>query len=101
MIIPSYLKISPAEWDDRLKKLYSILESCSLCPRKCGANRIQGETGFCRSGADLIVSSIGPHFGEEKPLVGRGGSGTVFLTNCNLGCIYCQNYDISHLEYGK
>ncbi len=98
---PSYLKISPAAWSDRLGRLYSILESCALCPRQCGVNRLKGETGFCRSGSELIISSIGPHFGEERPLVGRGGSGTVFLTNCNLGCIYCQNYDISHLGYGK
>ena len=98
---PSYLKLSPAEWYTRLKKLYSILESCALCPRQCGVNRLKGETGFCRSGAELLVSSIGPHFGEERPLVGKGGSGTVFLTNCNLGCIYCQNYEISHLGYGK
>ncbi len=97
----SYLKLTPKEWEGRIKKLYAILESCRLCPRECGINRITGEEGFCKSGKDLLVSSISPHFGEEPPLVGKGGSGTIFLTNCNLGCIYCQNYDISHLGYGK
>lgn len=98
---PSYLKLSPSRWDERIRELYSILENCELCPRKCGVNRIKGETGFCRSTDELMISSIAPHFGEERPLVGRGGSGTVFLTNCNLGCVYCQNYDISHLGYGS
>ncbi|MFQ5874468.1 MAG: radical SAM protein [Dehalococcoidia bacterium] len=63
-------------------------------------NRIQGEEGFCRSGSRPIVSSYGAHFGEERPLVGRGGSGTIFLTHCNLGCVFCQNSDISHLGQG-
>ncbi|MDI6642347.1 MAG: radical SAM protein, partial [Elusimicrobiota bacterium] len=57
--------------------------------------------GVCKSGLEVKISSVGPHFGEERELVGRNGSGTIFFTNCNLGCIYCQNYDISHLGYGK
>ncbi len=97
----SYLQLTPENWKERIEKFYGILESCVLCPRECGVNRLKEDTGFCRSGKELLVSSISPHFGEEKPLVGSGGSGTVFLTNCNLGCIYCQNYDISHLGYGK
>lgn len=96
-----YNSISSDIWNERINSLYRLINKCILCPRECGINREKGETGFCRSGSDLIVSSIGPHFGEERPLVGSGGSGTVFLTNCNLGCIYCQNYDISHMEYGK
>lgn len=100
-MIPLYKTISPDIFDERIKALYSILNKCVLCPRKCSVNRNKGKTGFCRSGSELIISSISPHFGEERPLVGSGGSGTVFLTNCNLGCIYCQNYDISHLGYGK
>lgn len=84
----------------RIEKLYKILESCVLCARKCRVNRIEGEIGFCHSGSQLMVSSFAPHFGEEPELVGKGGSGTVFLTNCNLGCLYCQNYDISHLGEG-
>lgn len=99
---PSFLELcASGELDKRINELYGMLESCRLCPRKCGANRLAGEKGFCKSGKDLVVSSFGPHFGEESPLVGRGGSGTIFLTNCNLRCIYCQNYDISHLGYGE
>lgn len=112
---PSYIELYDSrELDDRIDALYKILESCELCPRKCGVNRIRGEKGFCRSGDDLKVSSYSPHFGEEEPLVGksksffttivgsdRGGSGTIFLTGCNLLCVYCQNYDISHQGYGK
>lgn len=94
---PGYLEI---DLKDRIDQLYTIMESCELCPRKCGVNRLDGEEGYCRSGEDLIVSSIHPHFGEEEPLVGMYGSGTIFLCNCNLGCIYCQNYEISHFGNG-
>ena len=72
------------------------LQCCDLCPRKCRVNRLEGETGVCRTGKVAIVSSYNPHFGEETPLVGRGGSGTIFFTHCNLLCNFCQNYDISH-----
>ncbi len=89
----------------RLKEIANLLEdklsSCRLCPHKCGTNRHKGEKGICRSGILPVVSSYGPHFGEEPPLVGFGGSGTIFFTNCNMACIFCQNYDISHLGYGK
>jgi putative pyruvate formate lyase activating enzyme len=78
----------------------SRLRQCSLCPRRCGVDRTAGEMGFCRSGELPEISSYGPHFGEERPLVGRYGSGTIFLTHCNLGCIYCQNYEISRLGDG-
>lgn len=99
---PSYLKLyESGELERRVEKLYKLLESCKLCPRKCGKNRLAGEKGYCKSGKELVISSYNPHFGEEEPLVGRGGSGTIFLTNCNLGCLYCQNYDISHLGIGK
>jgi putative pyruvate formate lyase activating enzyme len=77
-----------------------MLASCSLCPRRCGVNRLTGELGVCRVGCDAVVSSYGPHFGEERPLVGAHGSGTVFFTGCNLRCIFCQNYDISQLRSG-
>lgn len=83
------------------EELFESLSDCRLCPRACGVNRLKGETGFCRSAGEPIVSSYGPHFGEEPPLVGMFGSGTIFFTNCNLGCIFCQNYDISHLGYGE
>jgi putative pyruvate formate lyase activating enzyme len=98
---PSYLDLlESGELDRRVDVLYSILESCRLCPRRCGVNRLKGEKGYCRSGREPMVSSYGPHFGEEDVLVGVGGSGTIFLTNCNLRCIYCQNYEISHLGIG-
>lgn len=77
------------------------LNSCRLCPRECRVNRLKGEQGYCRSGKRAKVSSFGPHFGEEPPLIGTGGSGTIFFTNCNLRCIFCQNYDISHLGHGE
>lgn len=89
------------ELDERIEKLYKILESCELCPRKCGVNRLEGKKGVCNSSNELKVSSYGPHYGEEKPLVGTGGSGTIFLSNCNLLCIYCQNYELSHRGYGE
>jgi putative pyruvate formate lyase activating enzyme len=105
---PGYLKLyESGELDRRIASLHEILESCVLCPRECHKNRLKGEKGYCRSGEELVVSSIGPHFGEEEPLVGRGrllgvgGSGTVFLTGCNLGCVYCQNYEIGHLGQGS
>jgi putative pyruvate formate lyase activating enzyme len=102
MLEPGYRKLSEnGELKKRIGKAYKILEECSLCPRKCKINRLNGELGYCKSGKELKVSSFGPHFGEEPPLVGRFGSGTIFLTNCNLGCLYCQNYDISHLGQGE
>lgn len=87
--------------DSRIEKLYSMLTSCELCPRRCRVNRIKGEKGICRAEKELVVSSYGPHFGEEPELVGMYGSGTIFLTYCNLLCVYCQNYDISHLGIGE
>jgi putative pyruvate formate lyase activating enzyme len=85
---------------ERVEALRAMMESCRLCPRRCNVNRLAGELGACRTGADPIVSSYGPHFGEERPLVGRMGSGTIFLTHCNLRCIFCQNCDISQLGDG-
>lgn len=78
-----------------------LLADCRLCPRNCGVNRLAGETGFCRIPAEPIVSSAGPHFGEESVLVGYGGSGTIFFAGCNLGCVFCQNFEISHLLEGR
>lgn len=87
--------------EERIEQLFGVLESCELCARKCKVNRLEGEKGYCRSGKELVVSSYGPHFGEEPELVGAHGSGTIFLTNCNLLCIYCQNYEISHQGEGE
>jgi len=78
----------------------ALLQSCSLCPRDCGVDRLAGETGYCRVGAEAVVASHGPHFGEESPLVGHGGSGTIFFSGCQLRCIFCQNSDISHQVAG-
>lgn len=101
-MLPSYIsELSLEELKERANSLYEILENCSLCPNKCGVDRRENSNGICRSGYKPIVSSFGPHFGEEPPLVGRFGSGTIFFTNCNLDCKFCQNYDISHLGIGR
>jgi putative pyruvate formate lyase activating enzyme len=93
-------KPTPKQVSERAAQAIARLESCDLCPRACGANRLENEVGFCRTGRQAIVSSHGPHFGEEPPLVGSHGSGTIFFAGCNLGCVFCQNYDISHLMHG-
>jgi putative pyruvate formate lyase activating enzyme len=99
---PAYLKL---EHEGRLaileKELWDIFQSCHLCPRSCGANRLEGETGFCSSTSRLKVASFHPHFGEERPLVGSGGSGTIFFSNCNLLCCFCQNWEINHRGDGR
>ncbi|MDI6815121.1 MAG: radical SAM protein [Dehalococcoidales bacterium] len=78
-----------------------MLEECCVCPRHCGVNRLAGESGKCHITTQVMVSSYGPHFGEEAPLVGRHGSGTIFFTYCNLRCLFCQNYTISQLGEGS
>ncbi len=84
-----------------VRQLLGNMRDCTLCPRRCHVNRFYGETGYCGIGADPKVSSAGPHYGEESVLVGSGGSGTVFFAGCNLSCIFCQNYDISHYRRGE
>lgn len=99
---PSYLNSSRSGMlAARSEALLERLGSCELCPRKCRVNRLDDEKGFCRTGRRAVFSSYGPHFGEEDPLVGRGGSGTVFFAHCNLLCCFCQNYDISHEGVGQ
>jgi len=94
---PRYLALARSgELAARAEHLWAVLASCQLCPRRCGANRLAGEVGVCSSTAQLKVHSAGPHFGEEPPLVGRWGSGTIFFSNCNLLCCYCQNWEINH-----
>jgi putative pyruvate formate lyase activating enzyme len=96
-----YLKLHrEGELSRRIESLWRKLESCDICPHECKINRLKGQTGKCKTSEKAKVSSFGPHFGEESPLVGRHGSGTIFFTNCNLSCIFCQNYDISHLSEG-
>jgi putative pyruvate formate lyase activating enzyme len=100
--VPSYIELAHSgELTRRVELLTAILRECTLCPRRCRVNRVEGQLGYCQAGADLMVSSAFPHFGEEPPLVGRHGSGTLFLTHCNLRCVFCQNYDISHLGRGE
>ena len=100
--IPSYIRLfEKGDLQQRIRLLKEFLEGCRLCPRECGVNRLNGEVGVCQAGLEPMVSSAFPHFGEEPPLVGYQGSGTIFLTHCNLRCIFCQNYDISHLGNGE
>jgi putative pyruvate formate lyase activating enzyme len=102
MAAPSYLDtFRSGVLGPRVRTLTERLASCDLCPRRCRVNRLQDERGFCRTGRRAVFSSFGPHFGEEDPLVGQGGSGTIFFTHCNLLCCFCQNYDISHEGAGQ
>lgn len=87
--------------ESNIKRLYQLMEKCSLCPRNCGINRLKGQIGACRTAKDFKVASINLHFGEEPPISGEKGSGTVFFTNCNLSCVFCQNYPISQLGNGN
>jgi putative pyruvate formate lyase activating enzyme len=99
---PAYLELhAKGILMERVRGALQILRSCVICPRMCKVNRLEGQLGYCRTGRLAKVSSFSPHFGEESPLVGRGGSGTIFFTHCNLLCIFCQNYDISHLGIGE
>lgn len=85
---------------ERAERLVARLPECDVCPRLCRVNRTAGELGLCGAGRDAPVSSFGPHFGEEAPLVGVNGSGTVFFSGCNLRCVFCQNFEISHVVRG-
>lgn len=84
-----------------MKREADILKACSLCPRKCGSNRLENETGYCKTGKNAVICSFHPHFGEEPELVGTHGSGTIFFSYCNLLCNFCQNFEISHLGEGR
>ena len=101
MFIPSYIEAHrTGRLAESISKAGEMLKSCHLCPRECGVNRLEDEKGICRTGRVAMVSSFGPHFGEEAPLVGTNGSGTIFFTHCNLLCIFCQNWETSHLGEG-
>ncbi len=86
---------------ERVDQAYAMLEKCELCPRRCGVNRRKGELGFCRAPGKAKIASHSPHYGEERALVGRGGSGTIFFSNCNLRCVFCQNWPIAHEGRGR
>lgn len=93
---PAYIKTKESgKLAEKIIKASESLKKCVLCPRRCGVNRTAGESGICKTGANAFVSSYGAHFGEEEPLTGEGGSGAIFFTHCNLGCIFCQNYEVS------
>lgn len=88
--------------EQRIRLADDLLKHCEICPRACRVNRKAGETGRCGTAHRAVIASYSPHFGEEQPLVGRHGSGTIFISGCSLGCCFCQNYDISnHPEYGR
>jgi len=87
--------------EDRISKAYKLMERCRICPRKCGVNRLKGQAGFCKAGLSPMVSSFHAHFGEEPPISGKNGSGTIFFTHCSLRCVFCQNYPISQSGQGK
>ncbi|MCJ7794912.1 MAG: radical SAM protein [Methanoregulaceae archaeon] len=100
--LPRYCELSETGiLKDRVSQAAALLEDCTVCPRACHVDRTAGETGFCRTGALAQVTSFGPHFGEEPELVGRGGSGTIFMSHCNLACEFCQNYEISQCRDGE
>jgi len=99
---PAYAKLEQeGKLAQRIKEAYSIFEQCHLCPRQCGVNRQKGEKGFCRAPIRPVIFSAQPHFGEEISLVGKYGSGTIFFSNCNLRCVFCQNWPIAHEGRGK
>ena len=100
--LPAYIASAEnGQLGEKAAAARALMKSCALCPRRCGVDRTAGETGVCKTGNRAWVSSFNPHFGEEAPLVGSGGSGTIFFTHCNLGCCFCQNYDISHQGQGQ
>jgi len=97
---PSYIHLfESGELKRRADKAMALLPSCTVCPRNCRVDRTAGQRGYCSGGFLPEVASSGPHFGEEEPLIGRHGSGTIFLSGCNMRCVFCQNYSISrHLQ---
>jgi putative pyruvate formate lyase activating enzyme len=98
---PAYLRLlRSGELQERIPRAYEHLSICDVCARNCKVDRRSGQVGVCRTGQRAKMSSYGPHLGEEDPLRGWRGSGTIFFTRCNLKCQFCQNYDISQAETG-
>lgn len=93
--------LAGGEIEKRVAAAQARLAACDLCPRRCRVDRAAGQFGVCATGRHALLSSAGPHFGEEAPLVGTRGSGTIFVASCNLGCLFCQNYEISHERIGR
>jgi len=98
---PLFLTLSDNDFKGRIREGYRLLLNCTLCPHECKVNRIEGKTGFCKSDWRLKIASFNLHFGEEPPISGTMGSGTIFFSNCTLKCKYCQNYSISQLGVGE
>ncbi len=99
---PLYLKSSQdGSLDEAIEKAFSLLESCCICPRKCGVNRLKNEEGFCKTGLKPKVYSYMTHRGEEPVISGTRGSGTIFFSHCNMACVYCQNYEFSQKDVGQ
>lgn len=96
------VKLNSRILQDKTKQAIELLAECQVCPRNCKNNRLKDEaTGICKMGRHAVISSYHAHFGEERPLVGAAGSGTIFFASCSLRCIFCQNYDISHFQQGR
>ena len=101
-MLPSYLELwTTGELQERARAAGQVLKSCRLCPRECGVDRTRGEKGFCQAGLRPMISSYNIHQGEEPPISGSQGSGTIFLTHCNLHCVFCQNFPISQMGVGR
>ena len=99
--LPGYINLhQTGELKSRAQELWEMMADCQLCPRKCQVNRLKGEKGVCRADSKLKIAAYHAHFGEEKPLVGKGGSGTIFLSHCSLRCVFCINWEISHSGEG-
>ena len=99
---PTYLELHRSgELKRRIERAYAMLSQCRLCPRECGVDRLRGERGFCRAGAEPIVASWNVHPWEEPPISGTRGSGTIFFSGCTGRCLFCQNYPISQLGVGN
>jgi putative pyruvate formate lyase activating enzyme len=102
MYQPAYIDLyNSGELTFKIKELEKAMQNCDLCPHFCFTDRFIKGSGKCKTKALPVLSSAGPHFGEEPPLVGFYGSGTLFMTSCNLHCKFCQNYDISQLNFGR
>jgi putative pyruvate formate lyase activating enzyme len=102
MFTPAYFKLNDeGGWVERVEQAYELFRECRVCPNACEVRRLEGERGLCRADQNIRVASFGPHFGEERVLVGQHGSGTIFMAHCNLRCVFCQNYTISHQGMGK
>ncbi len=98
---PRYLNLSDRQWKDKIDAGLAILEQCSLCPNKCNVNRVEGQTGLCNTSFFPRLASAFPHTGEEPPISGQHGSGTIFFAGCTMRCAYCQNYPFSQLSLGN